>query len=228
MTNAQKRILIYSFAIFLVTELLKRAYIDIDISAATYLELSISSLIRVFNHYSLAVGLSGMLILGIRNTRKADYSIKSILMPSISFLLILFFCYLSASPYHILDKSIQFIKEKPYYAELLSTMENSLKSEAYQADSEGFVRREIARLKYQQTGLITDYLTPEGFIKTYRPTVKEVTQRNEFLKSEAEVTFWNQLVKRTIWDSMFFWALLTLVSLLIGFFSAISGMRSDH
>lgn len=204
MTNTQKRVLIYSFTIFLMTELLKHAYTDIDFSAATNQELLISSLIRVFNHYSLAVGLSGMLILGIRNTRKAGYSIKSILMPSISFLLILFFCYLSASPYHILDKSIQFIKEKPYYAELLSTMENSVKREAYQADSEGFVRREIARLKYQQTGLITDYLTPEGFIKTYNPTVKEVTDRNEFLKLEAEVTFWNHLAKRTIWDSIIF------------------------
>lgn len=91
MTNTQKRILIYSFTIFLMTELLKHAYTDIDFSAATNQELLISSLIRVFNHYSLAVGLSGMLILGIRNTRKAGYSIKSILMPSISFLLILFF-----------------------------------------------------------------------------------------------------------------------------------------
>ena len=69
-TNTQKRILIYSFVIFLITKLLEQAYNSYDISVATNSELFINALIRTFNHFSLAVGLSGMLILGIRNIRK--------------------------------------------------------------------------------------------------------------------------------------------------------------
>ena len=228
MTNTQKRILSYSFFIFLVTELLEQVYAEYDISIATNSELFISALIRTFNHFSLAVGLSGMLILGIRIIRKSGFSIKSILMPSLGFVVILFFTYLSASPYRVLERSSQFIKSKPHYTELLSTMESSLERQDCPTDSKAFLSKYYARTKYQQAGLIIDHFTPEGTVTSYKPTVTEVTQRNEMLKSEAEAIFWSQLSKRTIWGSLIFWTLLTIVSILIGIFSPISGVKSHH
>jgi hypothetical protein len=227
-SNTQKRILIYSFVIFLATKLLEQAYTSIDISVATNSELFISSLIRTFNHFSLAVGLSCMLLLGIQTIRKSGFSIKSILMPSIGFVLILFFIYLSSSKYRVLERTSQFIKSKPHYEELLSTMESSLERQDLPTDSKAFLSKYYARTKYEQAGLIIDHFTPEGIVTIYKPTAKEVTQRNEMLKSEVEAIFWSQLAKRTIWGSLIFWTLLTIVSILIGIFSPIDGIKSHH
>ena len=228
MTNTQKRVLSYSFVIFIVTELLEQVYVNIDISIATNSELFISSLIRTFNHFSLAVGLSGMLILGIQTIRKNGICFKSILMPAFSFVFILFIISLSVFPYRVFEKSTNFIKSKPYYAKLLSTMESSLERQDLPPDSKAFISKDYARIKYQQAGLILDYFTPEGTVATYKPTENEVTQRNETLKSEVEVIFWNHMAKRTIWSSLIFWSLLAISSILIGIISPIGEIKPHN
>ena len=225
-TNTQKRILIYSFVIFLITKLLEQAYNNYDISAATNSELFINALIRTFNHFSLAVGLSGMLILGIRNIRKTGFSIKSISIPVFVIILILYSISLSFYSYRPLEKSIHFIKSEPYYAELLISLESSLERKDLSTDSKAKLSKEYARLKYQQSGLIIDYFTQTGIVKTYKPNEKEVHQRDAMLKLEVEAILWDQLAKRALWGSIIFWTLLTITSSFIGIYEFKGSIES--
>ena len=231
-SDNQKRILIYSFVIFLITKLLELAYNNVDILAATDFELFIRALIRTFNHFSLAVGLSGMLVLGFRNIRRTGFSIRSLLMPTFALILILFFISFSVYSYRPLEKSIQFIKSKPYYSELLSSLESSLERKHLSADRKAHTSKEYARLKYQQSGLIVDYFTIDGTVVSYKPTEEEVYQRDAMLRSEVETIFWNHLARRTLWGSIIFWTLLIIVSILIGIFgfkdSTVSNILRKH
>jgi hypothetical protein len=226
-SNTQKRILIYSLIIFLTTKLLEQAY-EVDISVATNLELFTNALIGTFSHFSLAVGLSGMLIIGIRNIKGTGFSIKSISIPTFAILIILFTISLSFYSYDPLKKSINFIKSKPYYSELLSSFESSIDRQDLSANSKNFISKEYARLKYQQSGLIIDYITQTGIVKTYKPDEKEVLQRNAMLKSEVEVVLWDQLAKRALWGSIIFWSLLTIVSIFIGIYGFKDSIKSHN
>lgn len=227
-SNTQKRIITYSFVIFLISKLLEQAFNNIDISAATNSELFINALIRTFSHFSLAVGLSGMLILGIRDIRKTGFSIKSISIPTFAIILILFFNFLSFHSYRPLEKSIRFIKSKPYYTELLSSLESSLERQDLPSNDKTFISKEYARIKYQQSGLVIDYISSNGNLKTYKPTEEEVYQRDAMIKSEVKAIIWNQLAKKTLWGSTIFWALLIIVSILIGIFGSKGSIESNN
>jgi hypothetical protein len=221
MTNLHKRILSYSFVIFLATEFLEEVYAEFDISVATNSELFISSLIRTFNHFSLAVGLSGMLILGIRLIRKRGFNLKSILMPILGFLLTLIFIYLSILQYSVLDEMDEILESMPHYENILTSMKKSLERQDLPPDKRAFISKDYARLKYEQEGLVIDYINTEGTVATYKPTVEEITMRENTLKSEVEAIIWNHLGKRSIFNALVFWTLLIISSILVGIFSPI-------
>jgi hypothetical protein len=128
----------------------------------------------------------------------------------------------------VLRKSINFIKSKPYYSELLSSFESSIERQDLSANSKTFIGKEYARLKYQQSGLIIDYITQTGIEKTYKPAEKEVYQRNAMLKSEVEAVLWDQLAKRALWGSIIFWSLLTIVSIFIGIYGFKDSIKSRN
>jgi hypothetical protein len=226
LSNTQKRLLIYGFALFGITELLEQAYSSNGITNASDFELFINSIIRTINHFSLPAALSGMIILGIRSIRKIGLFFKTALMPSISFLLILFFIYLSVFPYSVLDDMGEIMESKSHYVNLFASMNESLERKDLSPEKRSAISMDYARIKYEQEGLIIDYVFPDGSISIYKPTVEEVSEHENMLKSEIEAIIWNRLSKRSIMDALLFWILLTISSILVGFFSPLAGTNS--
>jgi len=222
LSNTQKRILIYGFALFGISELLKQAYSSNGFTNASDLELFINSIIRTINHFSLAAALSGMIILGIRSIRKIGLYFKTALMPSISFLLILFFVYLSVFPYSVIDDMGEISDLKSHYVNLFASMNESLERKDLSIEKRSAISMDYARIKYEHEGLIIDYVSPDGSISVYKPTVEEVSKRENMLKSEIEAIIWNRLSKRSIINALIFWTLLTISSILVGFFSPLA------
>ena len=206
---------------------MRQLHTDIDISVATSVELFINALIRTFNHYSLAVGLSGLLILGIRNVRNSGITIRSVLMPSIGFFLILFFAVLHFSSFPVLQRSSQLLESIPYYGDNLSKLEKIMASEDVKPDTKASISKIYAQTRYRYEGLIIDFFTTEGTVETYKPTEKEVAERNDMLKSEVEAIVWNNLARRSMWGTLIFWTLLVIFSILIGIFSSV-GETKHH
>ena len=226
LSNTQKRLLIYSLVLFGITELLEQVYPATNISIASDFELFINSIIITINHFSLAAALSGMIILGIRLIRKRGLTLKTTLMPSLSFLFILFIIYLYVFPYSVLNEIGDILESKPHYVNSLASMNESLERKDLSPDKRAFISKDYARIKYETEGLIFDYVNSEGTLLTYKPTVEEVSKRENLLKSQIEAMIWNRLNKRSIMNALIFWVLLTLCSILIGLFSPINEIES--
>jgi hypothetical protein len=226
LSNTQKRILIYSLALFGITELLEQAYPVTNISNASDFELFINSVIITINHFSLAVALSGMIILGIRLIRKRGLTLKTALMPCFSFLFILFVIYLYVFPYSVLNEMGEILESNPHYVNLLAALNESLERKDLSPDKRAFISKDYARIKYETEGLIFDYVNPEGTLLTYKPTVEEVSKRENMLKFQIESMVWNRINKKSIMNALIFWPLLTLSSILIGLFSSIKEIES--
>ena len=213
--NVIKRLVGYSCLIFIITEFLRRFYVDIDLFNANKTDLFASSVINSMNFMALAVALSCMVVFGIFSIRRKGLSLKSSTIPSLGILIYVTVSILPFSGYIILGKLNNFIKFD-YSSDFLAGIEKQLKREDLSIEQRSFLSKIYAEHKYEAYGIILDYITKENEMKTFKPTVSQVKERDDRIKSTAETILMTNLSKEQVWVNLFFWLSVLFINIMIG------------
>jgi len=201
--------------IYVVLELYLNEFFDVDLLTASDRALFRFWLLRVIRDVSLAIALSGILILGIRSLRRDGFTIKRFVLPAVAVLLCLFFTGISIFG-HISTSRIQRIlfdindSYKEHLREWLDVKDLSL------------TKRSEISLKYaievwKESGEAIKYISNDGKEIVYEPSLKEIEESKKMDKA-------NQLIVRGLKGmkrAYIFWPIVALASVAIGFFTPI-------
>jgi hypothetical protein len=223
--NVKKRLVGYSCLIFIVTELLKRLYVDIDLFNANNTDLFVSGVINSMNIMALAVALSCMVVFGIFSIRRKGLSLKSSIIPCMSILIYVIVSILPFSGYTILGKLNNFIKFD-YSSDFLAGIEKQLNRNDLSIEQRSFLSRSYAEHKYEAFGIILDYITNENEVKTFKPTISQVNERDDRIKSEAEAILMLNLSKEQVWVNLFFWLSVLFINIMIGISAKLNDIQN--
>ena len=171
-------------------------------------------LIRVVRDLALTAALATMIITGIRLIRKEGFTLKRMLLPTLGFaiaggyLCVSLIMYQGFTVFQDLTKTPNIPRNK---------IESTISEKNLPPDKKSKISKFYASLRFSEDGDLINYYTPDGKSELYKPTEKEKQERDDRVKT-------NKLIKwmtRSLYLSIYFWAVVIAVCLLLGFFTPI-------
>lgn len=169
--------------------------------------------IRQASGIGLALALSLMLVFGIREIQKECFSIKKLLNLLIA---VVFLISLSAFGFYtnsILTKFNESIHPHDFFNEIEADINNT----SIPLEKRTGISKFYAKMRYEEDGIITEYLSPEGNKILYEPTAEAKASRAEWQRNK-ELMAWSQ---KTTKRAGIQWLAILALSILFGFFPKV-------
>ena len=211
----KKRILVYSWLIFLVSFAATELFNLSDIDSLNQIDVPII-FTRSLYIFSLTVAIYFMVVAGIVELRKYGFKLRFSVMPIIGFFIfisIILIC-ISASieSANLIDRKELLLKPNPFIAEY----ENKLAMGKLTAEQTHVMSKSYARNKYTDLGVIVEYQNQNGANVIYSPTQEEINYRENFLVEWAMAKLQHRIDREVYLEAAFVWSFILISAIIFG------------
>ena len=175
--------------------------------------------LRLLRDIGLTLGLSGMVVVGIRILRNDGFSLKKFIMPAVGFLIMVSMAIIGFYTSAMLNSTFEQLEfpsthAEKYYKEKINDKNISMAERSKYS-------KYYAKVKYHEEGTIIEYLTPDGAAVAYQPSEQQIKNIEEIREGKIKIKWAQDSLKK----SGLLWVTVAIGSVLLGFFT---NRRKEH